>query len=169
MPFRMLNQCTDCDEIVEDCHNHDCPKDPMKDPVKRAEAEAWQAEFDRKTNVWEQYQAEHGETKVAYPSVDGDPTDIAFEGRCIIFDQGDEFWGGDECLDYVSEVLENPTWGDLLYLFDAAIEVTKDQHHSFMEGHYKVKEIPDFVADALDKADVDTSLDITVLRFATGS
>jgi hypothetical protein len=161
MPFRMIHQCTDCDALVEDHFNHDCPNDPAKDPVKRAEAEAWQTEFDRNTKVWNDYQTEHGQTKVAYPAVDGDPTDIAFEGRCVILDEGDEFWGGEGCENYVSDVLENPTWGDLLYLFDAAIEKTKDNHHSFLEGHYLVENVPEFVGD--------TPEDVTVLRFAGGS
>ena len=51
MAFTHINQvqCTDCDEIMPagiQC-DHDCPNDPMKDPVKRAEHEAWQREFDR--------------------------------------------------------------------------------------------------------------------------
>lgn len=154
MPFRMLTQCTDCDEIVERCDDHDCPNDPMKDPVKRAAHEAWEAEFDKNYESWEAYQDNRGETKVAYPSVREYPNEVAFEGRCIIFDEG-----GD-CENYVSDVLENPTWGDLLYLFDAAIEKTKDQHHSFMEGHYQIDEVPDWI---------EVPKGVTVLRFATGS
>jgi hypothetical protein len=146
MAFRTLNQCTDCEAIVDDWMNHDCPKDPMKDPVKKAEYEAWDAEYQRRSAIWDEYLAEHGATRVAYPSMDCDPTDLAIQGKCVFIGYGDSGLPQD---DFVSGILENPSWGDLLYLFDACVAVTGDTHHSFLEGMAQVREVPDWVSERM--------------------
>ncbi len=165
MPFRLLNQCTDCESIVDNVKNHDCPKDPMKDPVKRAAAKAWEAEFDRKTKVWDDWQEVNApDIEYARPSVNSNPTYIAFQGKCVIFGLGGEFWDEDG-EDFVTNVLNNPTWGDVLIEFEKAIHTIKDTHHRFLEGLYPVdiKDWPNVVRKAVSDPNV------TVLRFSTGS
>lgn len=161
MAFTTEYRCTDCDQLVgTNIRDHDCPDDPMKDPVKIAAAEEWEREFERNNAAWEAFQDTLDSELVAIPSVKQYPEEIAFEGRCVVIDTGDNFWGEDECGNFVSDVLDRPTWGDMLIQFDKAINTTQDFHHSFMEGVGEVDEVPEWV-------DVDD--DVTVLKFHTGS
>lgn len=134
MPFTTLYQCTDCGWTGNHYSEHeDCPKRPERE----AENAAWQAAFDRRTKVWEDWQAEHAPNiEHAYPSVDHDPTEIAVHGQCVLYLPYDEFWasGPNNERAYTSKVLTDPTWGEVLICFEEAIKCTGDYHHTFLEG-----------------------------------
>ena len=67
---------------------------------------------------------------------DGLPVDnldeIAIRGRARFIQKHDSFWGEGE--DYTSDVVENPTWFDLLRIADEMIRTTGDEHHRFLEA-----------------------------------
>ena len=169
MPFTTKTFCTDCDQEVTSIHDHDCPNDPMKDPVKRAEAEAWQDAFDRNKAAWDKWEEETGALKMCYPSVNQYPHEIAHEGRCILVDDGEDYDGDGEHGPFISDVLDTPTWGDVARVFDDAIERTGDTHHIFMEGLYDFTGrfgSPELKA-LVKSANVEEG--VTILQFATGS
>lgn len=67
--------------------------------------------------------------------------DIAIEGRCIIVDEGDEYWAnGREYQSYQSAVLVDPTWEDLVGIANEVIRTTADWHHVFLETLEERKE-----------------------------
>ena len=72
---------------------------------------------------------------------DGNPInnlrDVAVEGKVILTQGHDEFWGDGE--PYQSDVIENPTWLDLAILANDMIEMTGDYHHIFLEKVYPVR------------------------------
>lgn len=39
--------------------------------------------------------------------------------------------------DYISDVIGNPTWADVVRVVDESIKVTGDKHHVFVEGVYE--------------------------------
>jgi len=47
----------------------------------------------------------------------------------------------DECSDYESPVVENPTWLDIAAMFNKAIHQTGDFHHCFLEGVFRTDDI----------------------------
>ena len=55
--------------------------------------------------------------------------DIAYDGKCFIYSKGVDGNNG-----YCSNVLNKPTFKDLLKIADAMIECTKDYDHCFFEG-----------------------------------
>ena len=59
---------------------------------------------------------------------------VAVEGKVILIGQRDEFWGGEKSRNYVSEVLDNPTWLDVAVCANAMIRRVRDEHHVFLEG-----------------------------------
>lgn len=61
---------------------------------------------------------------------------VAFPGYCIVEQERDEFWGGEVSKTYTSELLHNPTWGDLFKCSQRAMVKTRDFHHQFFEGFY---------------------------------
>lgn len=64
--------------------------------------------------------------------------DIAIEGECRVRLFASPYWGNGE--DYISEVLENPTWLDLCVCANEAIVTTDDFHHTFFEGVFEVED-----------------------------
>ena len=58
--------------------------------------------------------------------------DIAVKGKVRFYQKHDEFYGKGK--DYVSKVVENPTWLDVSKLANNMIKVTGDKHHIFLEG-----------------------------------
>lgn len=46
----------------------------------------------------------------------------------------DTFWGGSDARDFRSEVIENPTYKQLLGAAQRSQSKTRDYHHSFIEG-----------------------------------
>ena len=67
-----------------------------------------------------------------------DENEIAFNGRCIIYEKKDEYFRENG---YISNILINPTYGDLLLEADKQIEATEDFHHVFFEGFSVKKQI----------------------------
>lgn len=61
-------------------------------------------------------------------------SDIAFKGKCIVVADADTYFGGDESRNYVSRVMENPTWAKLFAHAKASQKKTRDMHHAFFEG-----------------------------------
>jgi hypothetical protein len=59
---------------------------------------------------------------------------VAVKGRCVLVGPADEYFGGPRSREYRSEVLENPTWLQVAVHANAAIAVTRDRHHVFLEG-----------------------------------
>jgi hypothetical protein len=130
--------------------------------AKKAEFDEWQEEFDRVNNAWGEYQRKLGGYQYATPSVSVTPDVLAHSGRCIVYDVGDE---GQT---YVSNVLTNPTWGDICDEFEQAIEITKDYHHCYLEGlrALTVSEWPEWVYNITSDGKHD---DLVVYKFSTGS
>lgn len=116
-----------------------------------AEAHRQDEEDRRVREAWNKWEDETGPLNRAIPSIKYTPDEIAFEGKCILFDTDDGTWGTGHT--YVCVNLEKPTWGKVMRAFDVAIAVTGDTHHCFLEGLEKVTE----------------NKDVTVFRFATGS
>ncbi len=63
-------------------------------------------------------------------------SDVAFKGKCIVVADADTFFGDDDSRDYVSRVMENPTWAKLFACAKAQQSKTRDMHHAFFEGIY---------------------------------
>ena len=87
--------------------------------------------------------------------------DIAIKGRCQITKSSDHFWSEGNSEDFVSPMLNNPTWLEVSVLFDEAIHKTKDFHHQFLEGVRKIGELA--VADELNPTG------INLYQFSAGS
>lgn len=81
---------------------------------------------------------------MTYSAFDGDGyfdlDAIAFEGRCRIFAESCEFSGGPESCEYLSEVLDSPTWGEVFLHSLKSQAKTLDLSHSYFEGFRKVGE-----------------------------
>ena len=80
--------------------------------------------------------------KYAIYAVDAPPDEIAFNGKCFVYDKPDEFFSNKA---FVSEILNNPTYMDLLKICDKQIEESNDFHHIFFEGIHIIKKISDNV------------------------
>jgi hypothetical protein len=77
--------------------------------------------------------------KYAIYAVDAQPDDIAFEGKCFIYSKPDGYFSNTKA--FVSEILTNPTYAELLHVADKEIEITQDLHHVFFEGVHVVKKV----------------------------
>ena len=55
-------------------------------------------------------------------------------GPIRFIQEGGSFFGDEESADYKSDVVVNPTMMDAWKAFDDSIEVTRDNHHIFLEG-----------------------------------
>jgi hypothetical protein len=62
---------------------------------------------------------------------DDDLDEIAFEGKCFIYQKPDGFFSQNG---YISPTLTNPTYRDIFALCDDIVETTGDYHHHFFEG-----------------------------------
>ena len=60
---------------------------------------------------------------------ENDINDIAYDGKCFVYIKGFDGNNG-----YCSNVLNKPTFKDLLKIADAMIEHTEDYDHCFFEG-----------------------------------
>ena len=89
-------------------------------------------------------QAGHMRCRVEYSNYDYDGGDldtvrdnldqVAVEGKVIFWAAADDFFGGPKSRDYVSEVVESPTWLQVCVLANAMIASTRDTHHCYLEG-----------------------------------
>jgi len=121
----------------------------------RLEFATWEEKHEKVQTAWDRWQEEQEyPIKFAIPSVDDLPTDTAVAGMCILVDYDEDG------RPHMTEILMNPTWGEVLYHFDLCIRFTGDEHHCFLEGLYEV-ETEERPAGVLD--------DIPVYRFSTGS
>jgi hypothetical protein len=77
--------------------------------------------------------------KYAIYAVDAQPEDIAFVGKCFIYSKPDGYFSNTKA--FVSEILTNPTYAELLHVADKEIETTQDWHHVFFEGIHVVKKV----------------------------
>jgi hypothetical protein len=75
-------------------------------------------------------------------------TKIAFKGKCRAVVRANEFFGGTDSRDYISDVLENPTWGELFECAKASQALTLDIHHVFFENAHQ-QETVDMDGNAL--------------------
>ena len=75
--------------------------------------------------------------KYAIYAVDEPPNKIAFDGKCFIYSKADDFSKNT----FVSNILNNPTYNDLLIVADEEIKVKEDYHHIYFEGIHIVKKI----------------------------
>lgn len=87
--------------------------------------------------------AGHERIYVYYSAYDtneeGEPTtsnldEVAVEGKVALIGSADNFFGGEESMSYVSEILECPTWLQVAVCANAMIHWTLDDHHIFLEG-----------------------------------
>jgi hypothetical protein len=131
-------------------------------PEEIDEAARQDEEDDRIRDAWSEWENENGPLNYAIPSIPHGPDEIAFEGKCILFDTDDGTWGSGHT--YVCVNLENPTWSKVMRAFDVSVAVTGDRRHCFLEGLEKVA--PKNYARLLN---MEVPEDVTVLRFATGS
>jgi len=99
---------------------------------RKEEAAAEEIESDKLFDAWENWE------RVTYPEEDADrpaaiasmgayPSTLAFEGKGVLWDQDDNRV-------FVSPVLTNPTWGDVMLQFIKCMEFTEDFHHCFLES-----------------------------------
>ena len=135
--------------------------DVEKAAKKRAD-EKWERRYQEVQDAWEKWEEVEeakGNRYRGIPSVDAKPRNRAIEGKCIVFDLADGGYGSD----YISPVLENPTYATLFKRFSDAIGCTDDTHHCFMEG----------VCEAKDRREWPDGFKpprgVKVYRFATGS
>jgi hypothetical protein len=88
---------------------------------------------------------------------DGVPVDnldeVAVRGKCVLVGPANEYFGGPRSREYRSGVLEDPTWLQVAVHANAAIAVTRDRHHLFLEGLWPPS----------------TGGDVAVYRFQMGS
>ena len=65
----------------------------------------------------------------------GDLHNVPVQGEFVINKHYDEFWAQNvNGADYISEVLNSPTWLELCVIANQMMEVTKDFHHVFLES-----------------------------------
>ena len=67
--------------------------------------------------------------KNATYACENDINDIAYDGKCFIYSKGFDSRNG-----YCSNVLNKPTFKDLLKIANEIIEHTEDYDHHFFEG-----------------------------------
>jgi hypothetical protein len=96
-------------------------------------------EEDLQMEIWEKRIEEailaSGQKKVrVIYSVEADVDKVAVEGKVVLVGFADDFWGGKKSKNYHSEVLINPTWLEVAVRANEMIRVTRDTHHSFLEG-----------------------------------
>lgn len=101
------------------------------EPNREMEFEEWEARYMYYHDLWCEWgDSEEGELiEHAIPAVYEDPNAVAASGT-VRFIYKDDFSG----TVYLSEEVTDPTWADVLMLFDKAIEVTGDYHYVFLEG-----------------------------------
>ena len=76
--------------------------------------------------------------KYAIYAVDAPPDEIAFYGKCFVYSKSDGYFTN---TGFISEVLNNPTYLDLLHIADKEIETTQDLHHVYLEGVHVIKQV----------------------------
>ena len=70
--------------------------------------------------------------------MDANPDEIAFNGKCFVYSKPDGFFTNSG---FMSEILTNPTYLDLLHVADKEIETTQDLDHVFFEGMHNIKQV----------------------------
>jgi len=166
MGFIHKTFCEDCGAEVDDVFNHGpevCSESPENDAKRKTEYAIWEKEFNRVNAAWEKWEDETGKLEHACPSVSQTPNEIAYEGKCLVIyfcEYEGEDADGEPLGNYISKVLENPTWGDIAREFDKAIPRVDDFHHIFLEGLREINEVVDVTLP-------DNS--VKVFHFSTGS
>lgn len=61
---------------------------------------------------------------------------IAYEGKCRLKAEANDYFGGEDSQTYLSRVLVNPTYATLFKHAKKSQEYTKDYHHDFFEGFW---------------------------------
>jgi hypothetical protein len=117
---------------------------------KEEEFRQWETENDRLGRLWDAWERDHP-LETAIPSVPYGPDEVARYGRCVFTAVGDD---GES---YISPLLNDPTWGDVVRAFDEAIPVVDNYHHVFLEG----VRLDNVVSGTVD--------DTAVFTFITGS
>ena len=75
---------------------------------------------------------------------DINPNDIAYEGPCFVYEQKDDYF----CVNgFISDVINNPTYGDLFVIAEQQILATEDFHHVFLEDFKFVKKINNNISE----------------------
>ena len=120
------------------------PEEDILDPNHDPDQKAFEAVLDEMEVVIDEAISASGqdESLVIYSAYDSDENDVpinnlhevAVEGRVILVQARDKYWGGHDSKQYQSEVLENPTWLQVAVCANAMIAVTNDRHHVFLEG-----------------------------------
>ena len=64
--------------------------------------------------------------------------EIAFKGKCFVYSTPDGYFAK---YGYISDIMINPTWKDIMFIADNQIEATGDYHHVFLEGIETIKEV----------------------------
>ena len=85
---------------------------------------------------WERENELNNQLKLKYViySVNRELDVIPVKGRVRLIVRASRFYGGTESKDYISPVLTSPTWEEIAVHADASIDVTKDDHHVFLEN-----------------------------------
>lgn len=122
----------------------DPPEVNILDPDHNPDQEAFEAALNGMEVVIDEAISAAGqdETLVMYSAYESDENDVpvnnlnevAVEGRVVLVQSKDKYWGGPDSKQYQSEVLENPTWLQVAVCANAMIAVTNDRHHVFLEG-----------------------------------
>jgi|688.fasta_scaffold457036_2 hypothetical protein len=84
------------------------------------------------------YVNDDSKCKYAIYAVDEPPNKLAFEGRCFVYSKPDDYFSN---TGFISEVLNNPTYLDLLHIADEEIKITEDYEHIFFEGIHIIKKV----------------------------
>ena len=91
-------------------------------------------------------------------AADGNKRAIALYGKCIVVSEANDYFGGEGSKPYMSQILDNPTWGKLFSCAKAQQKQTKDEHHCFFEGYFVTKHI-----------DIDGFKPVAIIKLALGS
>ena len=76
--------------------------------------------------------------KYAIYAVDANPDDTAFYGKCFIYSKPDGFFTN---IGFMSEILTNPSYLELLHVADKEIETTQDLEHIYFEGMHVIQQV----------------------------
>lgn len=69
-----------------------------------------------------------------FGSIKRNPNEVAIKGECRVFRDSTELFGGDQSESFVSAVLHDPTWRELMVLANRAIVATNDYHHVYISN-----------------------------------
>lgn len=100
-------------------------------------------------------------------AVDHLPGQRAVEGKIVVLHDYDKYWAKGKGEDFLSDILENPTWADLFCCAENAILTTRDFHHVFFKGISEIHEGSLMVFETARK--IAFPKDVKVFRLSFGS